>query len=221
MSAVQVLIRTVALTGILGSIAGALTLLQPESDSRRYGWWSLAVLVFVAVDLGRAAWGLNPTVPAAFYDRIVYADRADERGYWPEEAERAVVFDTYLLFDDYRVAVENWRAFRASEVPNLNLLDRWSLLNNFDPLRVGHFEAYLDVIEQKLPDADALLQAANVGAVYNADGNRETLDHETARAWFVESACWHEDEASLVGTISDSGWDPMQQVHLMGEGECP
>jgi hypothetical protein len=221
MEAVQVLIRAVALTGILGAIAGALTLLQPEGDSRPYAWWGLAVLVFVAVDLGRAAWGLNPTVPAAFYDRMAYEGRADERGYWPEEAERAVVFDTYLLFDDYRVAVENWRAFRASEVPNLNLLDRWHLLNNFDPLRVGHFAQYISLVEDHLPDADPLLQAAQVNAVYDDNGERSALDLRVARAWFVESVCWHAEEAALIDALTTADWEPLRQAHMIGDGDCP
>src|SRR5690606_24589574 len=156
--AIGVLRMAVAVTGIFGALAGALTLLQPERDSKRYFWWGLAVLVVVAIDLVWAAQGLNPTVPAAFYNKLPtdYQDRA----YWPEEAERAVEFEKHLLFKDYRVATENWQAFRASELPNLNLLDRWHLLNNFDPLRVGPFVRYLDLIEVNLPEADPLLQAA-------------------------------------------------------------
>lgn len=220
MAAIRVLINAVVVTGILGAMAGALTLLQPERESGRYAWWAGAVLVFVAFDLGWAAQGLNPTIAAEFYDRI-NEEYGDSRAYWPEETEREVVFERYLLFDDYRVAVDNWREFRASDVPNLNLLDRWPLLNNFDPLRVGHFEAYIDLIEQNLADGGALLQAANVGAVYDAAGRREALDHETARAWFVEAACWHEDEASLIEAISEPDWNPLRQVHVIGEGACP
>ena len=91
----------------------------------------------------------------------------------------------YLPFDDYRVATENWRDFRASELPNLNLLDRWSLLNNFEPLKVGHYAAYIELIEEQLPDADGLLQSAGVGAVYAEQGQRMALERPTARAWFV------------------------------------
>ncbi|MBZ0301564.1 MAG: YfhO family protein, partial [Anaerolineae bacterium] len=141
--ALDVLRRAVVLTGLLGAGAGILTLLQPDPQHRRYPSWALGVLVFVAVDLGWAGQGLNPTVPAAFYDRSAAPESGEGRAYWPEEAERAVEFDTYLPFDDYRVAVENWPAFRQSQLPNLNLLDRWPLLNNFDPLRVGPFARYI------------------------------------------------------------------------------
>ena len=219
--ALEVLRRAMIITGLLGAGAGALTLLQPDRDSRRYPWWGLAVLAFVAVDLAWAAWGLNPTVPAAFYDRLDTVPAGEARAYWPEEAERAIVFDTHLLFEDYRVAAEGWQAFRASEAPNLNLIDRWPLLNNFDPLRAGPFVAYLDLIESRLPQADNLLQAAFVDTVYNDEGQRVALDGPAARAWFVEAVCWHADDESLAAALADEGWQPERQAHLVGSGECP
>jgi hypothetical protein len=218
--AIGVLRLAVVATGILGALAGALTLLQPEREDRRYPLWSLAVLIVVAIDLGWAAWGLNPTVPAAFYEKLP-APEGEARAYWPEEAERAIAFDTYLLFKDYRVAMENWRDFRASQLPNFNLLDRWHLLNNFDPLRVGPFVQYLGSIEANLPDAGRLLQAAYVNARYDETGTRTALDVPVARAWFVEAVCWHVDEASLMEAISNPDWQPLRQAHLIGEGECP
>lgn len=217
----QVLINAVTLTGLLGAGAGALTLLQPEYENRRYPFWALAVLLFVAVDMGWAAQGLNPTVPAAFYDRLETVDQDNARAYWPVEAESTLIFDTYFLFDDYRVAVDKWPAFRASSAPNLNLLDRRYLFNNFDPLRVGHFAQYIELIEANLPDANALLQAAQVNAVYDETGTHQALDFPVARAWFVESLCWHSDAAGVIAALTDADWQPPRQAHLVGEGDCP
>ncbi len=218
---VQVLIAAVVLTGILGAVAGVLTLLQPERTSNRYAWWAFAVLIFVAVDLIWAARGLNPTVPAAFYDRLPVADDTSVRGYWPAKVEEYVDFEKYLQFKDYRVATDNWQDFRASEAPNLNLLDRQYLLNNFDPLQVGHFAAYIDLIEANPQSRDTLLQAAGVDSIYNQDESRETLGHEAARVWFVESICWHPDEASLVDGLLNTSWKPLRQAHLIGTAGCP
>lgn len=218
--ALDVLRVAVALTGLLGAGAGALTLLQPERESRRYVWWGLAVLAFVAVDVGWAAWGLNPTVPAAFYDRLEHDD-TEARAYWPEDAERAIAFDTYLLFDDYRVAADQWQAYRSSELPNLNLLDRWPLFNNFEPLRVGEFARYIALIEDNLPDAANLLQAAQVNTLYDETGARSELDHPVARAWFVDSVCWHADADAVSAALLQPDWQPLRQVHLIGDGDCP
>jgi Bacterial membrane protein YfhO len=217
----QVLISAVALTGILGAVAGALTLLQPERASRHYAWWAFAVLLFVAVDLIWAARGLNPTVPAAFYDRLSAAGDPASRAYWPAKVEEYVDFEKYLQFKDYRVATDNWQAFRASGVPNFNLLDRQYLLNNFDPLRVGHFAAYIDLLEANPQSRDALLQAAGVDSIYNQDEIREGLGYETARAWFVESICWHPNESALVNGLLSSDWQPLRQAHLIGTAGCP
>ncbi len=219
--AIQVLIQAVVVTGLLGAGAGVLTLLQPERDHRNFRWWSLAVLVFVAVDLGWAAQGLNPTITPEFFERQPDSASTEKRAYWPEDAERETVFETYLLFDDYQYAVDHWREFRASQAPNLNLIDRWHLLNNFEPLKVGHYAQYIDLVEAQRADADGLLQAAGVDVVYNNAGGAVELGQPAARAWFVEAACWHDTEASLIAALTDENWQPFRQVHLLGAGDCP
>ncbi len=219
---VRVLVGGVVTTGLLGAVAGALTLLQPDWESARDGWWRVAVMLFVAADMVWAAQGLNPTIDASFYDHLETEEPYTERAYWPEEAEEIVKFETYLLFDDYRVAVERWQDYRASNLPNLNLLDRRDLLNNFEPLQVGHFAAYIDLIEGADDEAvrENLLQAAGVRAVYDEQGDVLALESQIARAWFVTSACWHQGEAELRAALLDMNWRPANQVHLQGEGDC-
>jgi hypothetical protein len=214
-----VIIRAVVYTGIFGALAGALTLLQPETE-RWYGLWAFAVLVVIAVDLGYAAWGLNPTVPASFYDRR--QPSRNTRAYWPKDAADKVQFDTYLPFDDYTVAVQKQDAFRASGLPNLNLLDREPLLNNFDPLLVGGFSNYIKLIEDYPDQRDKLLQAAGVTAIYNDSGKLQPLSAPAPRAWFVSEMC---RQVNLPGSsILDPAWQPQQRAYLypVGTGgDCP
>ncbi len=218
---VQVFIRAVIVTGILGALAGVLTLRQPEQpNSRWYFWWSLAVLLVIAVDLGYAALGLNPTVPASFYDRLTPANQNLLRTYWPADAEETLKYQTFLQFDDYRVAMDNWPDFRASGLANLNLLDRTYSLNNFDPLLIGHFADYIELIESYPQQRDTLLQAAGVNTIYDMNGNIVELEHTAARAWFVGSACWHPDEMSLKEAMLQPEWQALRQVHLLGNGTC-
>lgn len=218
---VQALIRAVVATGILGAIAGALTLLHPEQETDRwYSLWQLVVLVVIAVDLGYAAQGLNPTTAADFYNRRD-TQAMSYRAYWLEDAAKTIQYDKFLPFHDYRIAAQQSEAFRSSGLANLNLIDRNPLLNNFDPLLVGPFSRYVDLIEENPERAATLFQAAEVGAVYDESGALNPLDRSVARAWFVESACWHQDENSLVDALIDPAWDPTQQVHLLGEGDCP
>jgi hypothetical protein len=218
---IGVLIAAVVLTGILGAVAGILTLLQPDGESRRYTWWGLVVLVFLAADLGWAARGLNPTVTAEFYDRLPAAEADVSRAYWPEEIDDNLKYNTYLLFDDYRVATEGWKDFRRSGLDNLNLLDRQYLLNNFDPLRVGHFVDYVNLIEANPEHQNGLLQAASVQDVYNENAENRVFDLPTARAWFSEGICWHTSDVALSEALLNDSWQPLRQVHILGDAGCP
>lgn len=221
---VGVLISAVAYTGTVAAAAGALTLLQPDSSTVRHALWSLAVLVVVAADLGWAARDLNPTVPAAFYERLVGLNERSSRAYWPAANADAVMFQRFLPFKDYRVASDNWQAFRASGLPNLNLLDRQPLLNNFDPLLPSHHAAYVNLIEN-LSEAsarpEALLRAAAVDAIYDESGLLQPLGQPALWAWFPVALCWHTDDASLMAALADPAWIPELQAHLIGPGGCP
>lgn len=179
---VLVIIRAVVALGVLGALAGILTLTQPERPaSRWYGWWSLAVLVVLGGDLAYASWGLNPSVAASFYDRLS-TNATSNRAYWDENARQILLFGDpkdkdnnlnskpFLEFKDYRVLGDKQDAFRNSNFPNLNLLDRSPLLNNFDPLLVGDFKRYLDLIEDNPTARDHLLKMAGVSMVYQSEG---------------------------------------------------
>jgi hypothetical protein len=213
---VQVIIRAVIETGVLGALAGVLTLTHPEQPTgRRHGLWSFAVLAVIAADLGYAAWGLNPTVPASFYDRRTVPASYDGRAYWPKQVDETVKFEQFLPFEDYRVTMQKLDAFRASNLPNLNLLDRTSLLNNFDPLQVGSFARYSELIETHPQAADHLLRGAGVTAVYHADGTLRTLPTPGVRAWFPAQFCWHLDEASIAAALIQPDWKPEARAEVL------
>jgi hypothetical protein len=228
--AVNLLTQALVGLGLLGLLISILALAQPEKGTRAYGRWSFVVLLFIAADLVWAAWGLNPTAPADWYT----PNRADEslsRGYWTQESEEQVKFEQYFRFDNYPVALDRQADIRASQLPDLNIVDRIPLLNNFEPLLVGHFADYIDLIEATKDGGQALLQGAGVGVVCDAGASgisacevtprAATLSGVEARAWIVTSVCWHTDEVSLKAAISDPAWQPYQQAHMLGDGGCP
>ncbi len=217
---VQVLIRAVIATGVLGALAGVLTLTQPEMpDSRWRIWWVCAVILVIAGDMTYAAQGLNPSVTASFYDRSTSENSSTERAYWPkpEDENDGIEFGKYLTFDDYRNATQYLTEFRASNLPNLNLMDRTPLLNNFDPLLVGGYAQYIDLVEKNPDQRDKLLQAADVSAIYNAEtGLLTNLERPATRAWFVNSACYN---VILPGSnVLSPDWEPAHQVYLQPVG---
>ena len=213
--AVTLLEQAAIAVGLLGVIGGLLTLSQPDPDTRAHERWSTIVLIVVAADLIWAAWGLNPTVPASFYQAMP-PTYGQTRNYWTKDGEETVKFKQLFRFNDYRTAVEKQSEVRLSELPNLNILDRVPLLNNFEPLLIGHFAEYVDLIEAT--KSKPLLQAAGVGAVYAPD--LQPLDQAGTRAWLVTAVCWHQDEASLKAALSNPSWKPDQQLQMLGEGNC-
>ncbi len=218
MRAVTLLEQAVVALGLGGVAAGVLTLMQPPQDMpAAYGRWSLIVLLVVAADLVWASWGLNPTVPASFYDPL-RVEGMQARRYWPQAAEEAVKFERYFRFDDYLTAYDRRDEVRGSDLPNLNLLDRVPLLNNFEPLLIGHFAEYIDLLESS--QNPALLKAADVGIVYDQAGKPQPFDQQAARAWLVTSMCFHADEASLKAALIDPNWQPDQQAHMLGDAGC-
>ncbi|MBC7811454.1 MAG: YfhO family protein, partial [Burkholderiales bacterium] len=209
---IRVLIGAVVTTGILGAVAGLLTLRRVR-DAR----WSVLVLIVVAADLTWAAKGLNPTVPGFDID----ASAIGGRGYWLNETLDPLQFETYFTFDDYRPAVAKWDVIRESNLPDLNLLHRAPLLNNFEPLLVGHHAEYVDLIEAAtLEQRFHLLQAASVDGLYPLTDLSEANAYSPS-AWLVGSVCWHSSEESLREALLNADWNPLTQVHILGEGDCP
>jgi hypothetical protein len=213
--AVTLLTQAVIALGLLGTLAGILTLTQPEAETRGHQRWSFVVLLVIALDLAWAAWDLNPTVPASFYDPV-RIEGQQVRRYMPKTVEEAVKFERYFRFDSYPAAVAQRHEVRASGLPNLNLLDRIPMLNNFDPLLVGHFSEYIDLAAED----SALLTGAGVGIVYDQDGALQPFQQDAARAWLVTSVCWHEDQVALKAALVDPDWRPDQQAHMLGDGGC-
>lgn len=213
--ALATLLRAVVTTSTLALAAVVLTLLKPAPGARRARGWTAAVLIVVAVDLVWANRGLNPTTGARFY--YPQPTSAAERAFWPAEVLDARMFETHLRLDDYRMTASEVAAYRAGGLPELNLLDEADVFNHFDPLLVGRYARYLELIAAA-KEARPLLRAAGVSAVYAATGERTTLD-DAPLAWLVGGACWLDDDAAAV-ELSAPGWDPARLVLLAGDGEC-
>jgi hypothetical protein len=181
------------------------------------------VLVFVALDLGWAATGLNPSVPTDFY-RNFSVSRPEGRIFWFADYEKEIKFDRFFELDDYRLARDQWPDVRASLLPNLNMLDGVLSLNNFDPLLPRYHGEYIDLIEEQGTRSAALLRAAGVSQVYGAtklegwEGEEPTfVAPETApRAWVVPEASWFESDEAIKNALRDPAWDPEHTVILAG-----
>lgn len=220
---VRVLAAGLAALGALTVSAALLTLAQPQDGSpRNRRWWQAAVLVVAAADLTWAGYGLNPTVPASFYDEREITPPAG-RIYWREDYEETIKYETYFTVDDYTTADREWRAVRASGLPNLNMLDEIPALNNFDPLQPRYYQRYIAIIEALDQQAAPLLHAAGVSRVYGPSpltgSEREIAPlttHAQGFAYLVPDAAWYADDQALEQALQDPAWDPAQTVLLIG-----
>lgn len=214
--AIELLAKGVLYAGIAGIAACILTLNQPAKDDPAYGRWSFIVLLVIAADLGFAGWGLNPTVASSFY-----APREVEtngRLFWQEAALEQVRFEEFLRFDNYHTAVVRQDEYRASLLPNMNLLDNAPVFNNFDPLLPGQHLDYLELLDAS--STEGLMHGAGIGAVWTLDGENR-LTSASPRAWVVESVCWHTTDAGIRDALTDADWLPYEQLHMLGDAGCP
>lgn len=231
--------------------AGLFTLVQPQPGQRWLadpGLWRAAVLLFVAVDLAWAADGLNPTVPASFYDPLPEnaAELPPGRVYWFADEEYDVTFgrdaerdgdedatdDTrpavegYFDVADYRIAVTRQDELRRSRLPNLTMLDGIPTLSNNEPMLVGYHSRYVDLIERGGPTTTDLLRAAAVttlvgGAPTGWPGDPLfTASAPGVYVWLVPAAVWPGSDAAIEAALLDPAWDPARAVILAAAGEA-
>lgn len=160
-SPLQVMGRAVIGLGILSAGCAALALLRPiEKSSQRGSHWEIAVLVFIAADLFWAFRGLNPTVPAEFFaPRPVAADAP--MLYMPQTLQQRLMYEEFFDFRDYRRAVDRWPELRAALLPNLNLLDRQPMVNNFEPLVTQTYAEAVSALEARFADDGLVVLGAD------------------------------------------------------------
>jgi hypothetical protein len=193
----------VFVTGLLSAICAGLFVAQPSTAKMR-AWrgWRVALLVFIAADLGVAYGGLHPTIPATFYQP---RPPLPYRTYRFEKPLNDELFDQYLTFDDYSLIVRQAAAFRDENYPNLNLLDRGDSFNIFEPLRTAWIEKYTDLLNDH--------PAPNL---YTAAGITTDPKNPAPKAWLVPIAVGSGDAFK---SIADPSWNPSQRVFL--EGNAP
>lgn len=208
-----------------------LTLTQPtRSLNNKATRWQVAVLIFVAADLSWAVIGLNPTITDDFYDRDFSISEPQGRLYWFEDYHEEVKFEEYFDLSDYRRATDRWTQIRTSLLPNLNILDRIEVFNNFDPLQPAVHTQYIELIEATANQSTNLLRAASVGEVYGAiqpTGWQQEQPYVSKApetpptAWMVSEVIWVENEDTAIEYMLDPNWDPEQTAILIADDTLP
>ncbi len=208
---VNVLVRAVFATAVLGVIASLLTLRQPQPETGAHWRWQGLVLVVIAVDLVWTSWGLNPTLPGSIYERDT--TESTDRTYVPDE--ESIRYEQLFTFDNYHLSDEQLELLRESPLANLNLLSRQEVFSNFDPLLIDHYRSYQSLLETTFSPV-----LTTWAGIENAEAE------SVSRTWLIpyDAICWHESEFDLAADLNAGALEGTLTAgvaHMAGDGGCP
>jgi len=157
-------IRATALAGLWGMGAGLLSLAAPRSGGERDRpigvhsiTWQWLVAGWIAADLLVAGMGLNPGIDLDAYRSSPAAQELSQeldghRLYLSPNHEQQLKYESFLRFDSFEAA-KRWDFLRSTILPNTNIFEQISSVNNFDPLLPGSYAVWMETVD-RLPPAD-------------------------------------------------------------------
>jgi hypothetical protein len=149
-------VPAIALAGFWGFGTGLLSLTAPKDfDGRKtqYNLWVWGVIVWVSMDLFVAGFGLNPGIDLTFYsDKVensedIQTKIGEGRLFLLTEDEYDLKYSKYFRFDSFDPGLD-WKQLRETFLPNLNMLEGFAVINNYDPLVPGRYAKWMDGIKE-------------------------------------------------------------------------
>ncbi|MDX1521143.1 MAG: YfhO family protein, partial [Anaerolineae bacterium] len=228
--------------GILLALAIGMLLVRPTpfKDSMRLARrWQWLALLFIAVDLGRAASTLIPlTSPQIFQQSITTADvikaqPGDFRIYVDEDFDYNTKFNRFFRFDRFGPGtVEHWQQLKETLAPNLGVYADLPSANNDDPLTVGRWKSLIDALDAAPPDQQRrLLGLMNVGYLLTGPHQVgpssiyeqgeiviQSIPDPLPRAYFVSAAGVVENETAALARLMAADFDSRREVVIISEG---
>lgn len=151
--------------GLIGLVITLAMLFKPEENQgRNLNIWKCIVVGIVSVDLVVAGWGLNPGIGLDFY-RITSGQEQESRIFMYESVEYDLKFRRFFNFESF-LPNSNWEEMYVYSLPNLNMLQRIQMVNNFDPIVPGRYQIWMEEINKKdLMKNEQLIDMMNIGAI--------------------------------------------------------
>jgi hypothetical protein len=160
--------------GITGLIFTVALLLMPEGNLRtKKIVWNYVIILIVSVDLIATGWMINPGIKAEFY-KVSHAETRDSRLFIPERIEYDLKFKRFFTFDSF-YPEEDWEGLFDYHIPNINMLQRIEMVNNFDPIVPARYQIWMEEInKQDLIDSPQIIEIMNIGRIIKRD-NKGTI----------------------------------------------
>jgi len=93
-----------------------------------------------------------------------------------KDAEEMLKFERFMRFDTYAPGVD-WLQLRNAVLPNLNLLDGISSVNNFDPLVPGDYQQWMDELAKSPEDTKQIVLNLMAVSVVEDMDSMASFDH--------------------------------------------
>ena len=216
-------IRAFTLTGLFALGASVLWLVKPAAGKKKRGRvWQWSVVIFVIADLIYAGWGLNPVINRTFYEKNRLVKEPEDRIYIAEQDEREIKFERYFRFDSY-YPEGGWRGLRETLLPNLNMLEKVEVANNFDPLLPGRYQTWMNHLQQTEPDVqDIMLDLMAVNTTVTFDSGQGAIFEDRAEARsapYLITGCarYVKHGEDSLAMITGNEIDPREVVILEGK----
>ncbi len=199
--------------------------------------WQWAMIAVVSIDLLLAAFPLILTLPASIFTQpitsaeFLKSQPENRRFYVTEETNYAAKFDQFFRFDTFGPANLNyWQTFRETLVPNLGVYADLPSTNNDDPLRVGRWQQFTNLLGRSDPAIRTrLLALANVGYLLDNSGENvgppvydsqnvtiQQVADPLPRAYFVAKAYRATSHAEAIARLTAPNFDSRQEVVIIG-----
>ena len=128
--------------GFLGFGTVMLILYLPGKDQKGNLIWNGLLVLLVMGDLLAAGWGLIPGLDAGFYD-VAIESKNQQRTFIAADLEYDLKFKKYFKFDTFEPG-EAWGNLHVDLLPNLPILQRREMVNNFDPLVPARYYEWME-----------------------------------------------------------------------------
>ncbi|MFN3308215.1 MAG: YfhO family protein [Anaerolineales bacterium] len=150
------------LFGILLLLKPSESLSLPNASNSSFNllrWWKICVAAFWGIDLIWMGWGLNPVISIDVFTSSLLNPKPlntlppSERFFMNAQDEYTVKFERFFRFDTFQ-NLGDWVSLRQSMLPNLNLLDGWAMVNNFDPFVPARFANWMEALNEAHESGD-------------------------------------------------------------------
>jgi len=156
-------------TGITGLVFTVALLLMPEDNLRtKKIIWNYIIIIIVSIDLIVAGWMINPGIKADFY-KISHAETRESRLFIPDRIEYDLKFKQLFTFESF-YPEEDWEGLYDYHIPNINMLQRIEMVNNFDPIVPARYQIWMEEINKRdLINNPQIIDLMNIGGIVNED----------------------------------------------------